>query len=381
MDPINNSIHGKPNAREIMDQFLAQGLPKEDASVELPAAVAEILAGASLKLTNMPANPGKSFNDQTTIPELDGPDAVVGSSFDWALLAAKLKDDNDKYQAKIAAAAIKKQQGEIDANAKEHLAKVNDSLKKMDKAAKMGVFMKVFGWLMVGISLVMAAATCGAAGGLVAGAVLGAVAATTLQVLNETGVMEKMTKAIADGLKKSGCKSPAADILAAVFTALFEIGIGLGASFGGAKFAASRIAGIVKKGMDAGMKAEQVLDIIAKKTILRTMTMAANAMKQLSGNLRYLPLIMKYADWGFKAVGLGAQTGAAKINYDSGVASSEVTKHKGKGKSQSKKLEELMDTMNEIFAQLMSSADVIANLLIRTDEEKLAIAVRAEQMA
>ena len=379
MDPITNS-HGKPNALEIMDKFLAQGLPKEDSSIELPAAVAEILAGASFKLVG-PVNPGKSFNDQIMPPDLDEPDTASAAAIDWAVLAAKIKEDNDKYQSRLLALGIKKQQGDIEAHAKEQLDKVNDSLKKMDKAAKMGLFMKIFGWLMVGISIVAAIATCGMAGGLVVGAVAGAAAGVALQVLNETGVMEKLTKAITDALKKGGCKSPAAEILGAVFTALLEIGVALGASVGSSFAVGKKFANLVDKGMRLGLTKAQAMEAATKLTFMRMMSHAVEGAQKLTGRLKYLPMIMKGMEEGLKLLGYAVQPAAAKVNLDYGLANAKVREEQAVRMILAKKLEEMTDALNEVLMQLMNSPEVIAKLLINTDEGKLAIAARAEQMA
>ena len=380
MDPIVN-LKDMPNAQEILERFLAQGLPQEDSSIELPAAVAEILAGASLKLSNVPANPGKDAGDHFPLPELDEPEVPVSASIDWAVLAAKIKEENDKYQAKIASSGVKKQQNEIEAMANERKAKIDDTLKKMDKAAKMNIFMKIFGWLMVGVSLVMAGVTCGMAGGLVVGALAGAAAAVTLQALNEAGVMEKLTKAIADGLKKSGLKSPAADILAAVFTALIEIGVALCASIGGGAAAASKINKLADKAMKMGMTSEQAWQAATKQTLLRVMRHATEGAQKLTGKLKHLPVIMKGVEEGLKLIGYAVQPAAAKVNLDYGLANAEVNKQKGIDQTRVKKLEEMIDALNEILMQLMNSPDVVANLLIKTDEGKQAIAARTEQMA
>ena len=376
MDPIS-STHAKQNAKEIIDRFLAGGLPKEGTPVELPAAVAEILAGASLRL-GAPANALKDVDGQLSIPEPDEADLPRASAVDLAKLAALVKLDNEKYQLKVKKSCIEQQNSEIEAQSAERRAKLEKTLKDMDKAARMGLFMKIFGWLMVGLSLLMAGLTCGAAGGLVVGAVAGAVAATTLQILNQTGVMEKLTKAFAEGLKKNGCPDQLAEILAAVFTALIEIGVGLGASFGSAWAAGKSFGKLVKAGVSAGMTLEQATAAAARQTILRTAEMAAKAMERI---FKFMPSIMKGVEWGFKAIGLGSQIASAEISWEYATSKSEETRAKALLRKLMQQQEQLMDEMNEVIEQLMNGDAVVAKLLLGSDQVSNEIAERTARMA
>lgn len=366
--------HGHQGTGEIPPGFGIQGAAQEGISAELVQQVADIISGKSVDV-NVVDQIIDDIVAQLSVPELDEANAVA-LGVDLALLAALMKINGEKYKAQIDKALIDKQNSDIDAQTKERLAKLDETLKQMDKAAKMNAFMKVFGWLMVAVSIAIAAVTCGAAGGLVVGAVLSAAVALTFQVLNETGVMEKFTKAVADLLKKMGVDDKTAEIVAAVFVAVFEIALSLLTGKIGGKLAA-KANKIFKAAMDAGLKAgltaeqayAKAMAAVAKHTIMRTMKMATMALARILGSGEKA---LKIAKWVFEgvmqALGIAGQAGSSATNFNYMMAKSEETLSKAQLKHLMKVLDEMMEALEQIMQQLMSGDSDIAKLLLTTDD-------------
>lgn len=76
--------------------------------------------------------------------------------------------------------------------------KLDEAAQKAAEAKKTEAAMKVLTWVAVALSILLAVVTGGV------GAIIGAAISTTMAVLNETGVMNKLTDAIAKGLEGTG---------------------------------------------------------------------------------------------------------------------------------------------------------------------------------
>lgn len=369
-----NAVDGPSGNGNVPAGFNFGDVAQDGISAELVQQVADIISGKSVDVNIV----DKIVDDivaQLSVPELDEANAVA-LGVDLALLAALLKINGEKYKAEIDKALIDKQNSDIDAQTKERLAALDETLKQMDKAAKMNTFMKVFGWLMVAVSIAIAAVTCGAAGGLVVGAVLSAAVALTFQVLNETGVMEKFTKAVSDLLKKMGVDDKTAEIVAAVFVAVFEIALSLLTGKIGSS-AASKAGKIFKTAMDAGLKAgltteqayAKAMAAVAKYTIMRTMKMATMALAKM---LKSGDAAVKIAKFAFEAVtqalSIVGQAGSSAANFNYMMAKSDETKAKADLKHLMKVLDEMMEALEQIMQQLMSGDSDIAKLLLTTDD-------------
>ena len=369
-----NTVDGPSGNGNVPAGFNFGDVAQEGISAELVQQVADIISGKSVDVNVV----DKIVDDivaQLSVPELDEANAVA-LGVDLALLATLMKINGEKYKAQIDKALIDKQNSDIDAQTKERLAKLDETLKKMDKAAKMNTFMKVFGWLMVAVSIAIAAVTCGAAGGLVVGAVLSAAVALTFQVLSETGVMDKFTKAVSDLLKKMGVDDKTAEIVAAVFVAVFEIALSLltGKIGGSAAANAGKIfKAAMKAGLKAGLTAEQAyaraMTAVAKQTIMRTMKMATMALAKM---LKSGDAAVKIAKWTFEAVtqalSIAGQAGSSATNFNYMMAKSDESKAKADLKMLMKALEEMMDSLEAIVQQLMNGDADIAKILLSTDD-------------
>lgn len=367
--------HGHQGTGEIPPGFGIQGAAKEGISAELVQQVADILAGKSVDVSVV----DRIVDDivaQLSVPELE-PANAAALAVDVALLAELMKIDGEKYKAKIEKALVDKQNADIDAQTKEFLANVNKTLKEMDKAAKMSKFMSIFGWLMVAVSVAVAAVTCGAAGGLVAGAVIAAATSTCLQCLNQFGVTAKLTEAIAKALKDKGVDERTAEIVSAVFVALVEIALSIVSGKIGDAIA-SKFDKLVKAGMKAGLTLKQAEEVAMRLTVMRTMDFA---MKSLEKMCRHLPKIKAVVEYLMKVIGVSGQIGSADANYDYGVAKSEETKQKAILKEMMKVLQEMMDSLEEILTQLMNGDSDIAKILMSADEGMKDMMRRTPNMA
>lgn len=174
---------------------------------------------------------GKSNVSGSTIPTLPSPDQDIATGSDLAQLLLKLQTETTDVQLKSAIDSIKANKKSLEAKHKERMKKIEDAIKKSEKAAKSGKWGKAFGWIATGLSVLLAAASCVATGGLTLGAVMAVALPVMMQVLDSTGEMDKIMEGLTKVFKDMGLKEPAAQICAMVTVFL----IVLLASKGGGK--------------------------------------------------------------------------------------------------------------------------------------------------
>jgi len=133
-------------------------------------------------------------------------------------LIERLRNEEIQVQAENAAKRSEAQKGTIKAKRDQQISKISENLKKIDDANAKKRRMRIFGWLLAGLSVLLAAVTGGLAAGIAAVAVTG-----TMVALQETGTMDKLAKAIENSLIKNGCSEKTAKILSMVFTSLITI--------------------------------------------------------------------------------------------------------------------------------------------------------------
>jgi hypothetical protein len=109
---------------------------------------------------------------------------------------------------------------------------------------------------MTALAVVAAVVACVATGGLAVGAVVAAGLALTCQILNETGVMEKLTEKLAQGLQKLGLSKDAAEIVAQVAIAVAIVAASIAA--GNIGSAAIKATGAVKTFVDIALPALKI---------------------------------------------------------------------------------------------------------------------------
>jgi transloator len=179
-------------------------------------------------------------------PILAPPATFDASEMITKVLALRVKMGDERL-----AASMKDVQhtGTVQKEKNQELAqKTADAQKKIEESKTGALVAKIFGWIAVGITVLAAIAT----GGLLAG--VAAAVAVTMTVLSETGVMQKMTDAIAESLKKdqgmddNAAKTAAGFITMAISIAVSLVTLGAGAAGAGAKVAeaAAKIATAAK---------------------------------------------------------------------------------------------------------------------------------------
>ena len=224
----------------------------------------------SLRITNTPVNSRSetgTVNGATGTPSIDNPDDETAKEVDLEKLIMYLQLESSEEQAQLAQERINMQKDTLATSHKERMDKLNESLEKMDKAARTNKFNKIFGWLMAAVAVVVAVAACVATGGVAIGPCIGAAIAVGTCVLTATGAMDKILEGIAKGLEKLGMSKEAAQIVAQVAMAVVLIAATLATCGAGAGAAASgtaaTIAQSIQKGADVAMKLMGVASIIS----------------------------------------------------------------------------------------------------------------------
>jgi hypothetical protein len=171
-------------------------------------------------------------------PILAPPATFDASEMITKVLALRVKMGDERL-----AASMKDVQftGEARKAKNEELAqKAAEAQKKIEESKTGSLVAKIFGWIAVGLTVLAAIATGGALAGVAAAV------AVTMAVLSETGVMQKMTDAIAEGLMKEGISEDSAKKQAAFITMYISICVslltlGAGAASAGAKVAEAAV--------------------------------------------------------------------------------------------------------------------------------------------
>lgn len=159
-------------------------------------------------------------------PSLTGPDGNLNAD-SLALLLMELRGKTDELQAVSSKESIEFQKTKkVEAN-KKMMEKLEKYHKKMKEAKKAGLASKIFGWVGVGLTVLAAAAAVVVTGGAAAPLVAAAVIAVTMQVLNETGVMQDLME-----------KSPEAYWAVFAVTTALQIGLSIGGGIAVANAAA-----------------------------------------------------------------------------------------------------------------------------------------------
>ena len=237
-----------PNITDVTLQSTETSKSAEAKTKELIKDVAKILAGSNVRVSSPTAGvdqtEGKRTSGSTNVPALDNPADIKQLEANLEKLLSYLQMDNEERQAEMAKDRIEIQKDTLDAERKTRSEKIEKSLKDMDKAAESRKASKIFGWIMTALAVVAAVVACVATGGLAVGPVIGAGLAIACQVLNETGVMDKIVDKLAKGLESLGMSKQAAQILAQVLITAAIMAASLGAGFAGG--GASAVSTLIK---------------------------------------------------------------------------------------------------------------------------------------
>ena len=250
---INTNVARQASAIDTAAQ-LAKGLGLSEKATQAVKEVAALLGNRNVNVS-APAgvrSEAGTPTGATGAPVLDNPDDEKAKEADLEKLIAYLQLENSKEQAEAAKTRIESMKGELELEHKDRKAKMDKSLKDMEAAAKARRRNSIFGWLMTGLAIRGAVVACVATGGLAVGAVIGAGIALGAQILNETGVMEKLVGGLSDLLQKAGMSKMAADIVAQVAVTLLIMAASLGAGFAGGAASATQLTSEIGKALQAG---------------------------------------------------------------------------------------------------------------------------------
>ena len=306
----------------------------------------------------------KSAQFAAETPELDAPEVKENEidAADLAKLVALLKLETDEKQATEARKRIDAQQQEIKDRSAERLAKIDNSLKEMDKAAKASLFMKVFGWIAVGIAVLAAIGASVVSGGVALGPVVGAVLALTMQLLNDNGVMEDLTQGLADFLEdKLHFSKQAAQIVAAVTIAIAQIAVSIGGGCG-ANAAAGALSNSTK----------------AITTMANVMQKASTLLETTVSNLKLYALGLSLI---MGTLGLCGQIQSADANYGAGMAEADLTHFEALLAMLKQQLDDSEKDLEELIQMLANGPTQIAQLIEASLESQELIANNIGQMA
>ena len=330
---------------------LAKGLGLSEKATQAVKEVAALLGNRNVSVNAsapVRTEPG-TVAGANGVPVLDNPDDEKAKEADLEKLIAYLQLENSKEQAEAAKARIESMKGDLEVEHKDRKAKMDKSLKDMDEAAAARKRNSIFGWLMTGLAILGAIVACVATGGLAVGAVIGAGIALTAQVLNETGVMEKIVGGLSDALQSLGMSKMAADIVAQVAVMLVIVAASVGAGAAG-----------------AGSSATQLTSALGK--VLQNAAQIAKPALSLATGL----------------IGLGSTVSGgvgAYQSYKSGMSDAELKETEKYLAIMQQRLDEAEEELQKILEQIQSLVGQIAQLLSSQTETTNEIAMQMGQMA
>ena len=340
---------------------LAKGAGIAASAAEVVRDVAAILSSRSVNVVNVASGteqPGQPAG-ATGVPALDNPADLKQLEENLEKLIAYLQLDNEERQAEMAKERIETQKESIASEHKDRQAKIDETLKKMEDAAKSRLANRIFGWLgaIVAVAAAVAAVAftivTGGAGAVAAGfAVAGAVVAVGALIMSETGATDKLTKMLAESLEKAGLSKNAAKIAAALIINLSIMAVSLGCSVGG------MVSGFASAG----------------KAIMDMATMAVRVAK----------MAQTAASIASTAVGVGALaagTAATATSYQVGLAQADLSELEKIMAELQRRLDESEEELNAILEAIQNGLGQIAAILASATDTQTEIAGQIGQMA
>lgn len=266
---LNTTAQAKLSAEELA-KLLGGNTEK---TKEIIGKTVEILSGANVRVTrggavgvDGNADAGRT-SGATGAPALDNPGDARNVQANLEKLVAFLQLESEEQQADAAKTRIESQKGRLDAEHKTRMAKIDESIKKIDDAQKSRKVNRLFGWLSAIFSVIVAVVVTAVTGGVAAGfAIAGAALAVASLIGDETGLTDKLTEKIADSLQKGGMSKNDARMKAALIVNLTVMGLGIVCS-AGAMVGAIKGAADVARNVTTLMKTVQNLSTIGNTAI------------------------------------------------------------------------------------------------------------------
>ena len=334
---------------------LAKGAGVTASAAEVVRDVAAILSSRSVNVVNV-ANgaeqPGQP-SGATGVPALDNPADLKQLEQDLEKLIAYLQLDNEERQAEMAKERIEVQKETMAAEHKERKGKIDETLKKMEEAAKSRLANRIFGWLGAIIAVAAAIVTTVVTGGAAAAfAIAGAVVAVSALVMSETGLTDKLVNAIAESLEKSGMSKNGAKIAAALIVNLAIMAVSLGCSIGGM---VAGFASVGKAVADMAETAAKVAKIAQSATSIASTAIGVGA--------------------------LAAGTAATATSYQVGLAQADLSELEKIMTELQRRLDESEEELNAILEAIQNGLGQIAAILDSATDTQTEIAGQIGQMA
>ncbi len=330
---------------------LAKGLGLSAKATDALKDVAAILSGSSVNVTaaGRTEEAGRPAG-ATSIPALDNPADIKQIEANLEKLIAYLQLDNEERQAEMAKERIEVNKDSLAAEHEERGKKIDESIKKMEEAAKARTASRIFGWLGAILAVVAAVVTTVVTGGAAAAfAITGAVIAVTSLVLNETGAMDKMVEGLAKALEKSGMDKSKAQLAASLIVNLTIMAISLGCSIGGMAAGFAQMAKAAADTINAVAKAVQTASSIANSAI--------------------------------GIGGLAAGIATTITGYKSGIAEADVTELGKIMAELQRRLEESEEELEALLQAIQDCISQIVELLASETDTQSEIASQIGQMA
>ena len=349
--PTVNTNNARQSSSIDLASTLAKGLGLSEKATEAVKEVASLLGNRNVSVTTptTPRSETGTVGGATGAPVLDNPDDEKAKEINLEKLVSYLQLESEKGQTESAKSRIESIKGELELEYNDRKEKIEKSIKDMEKAASSRTRNKVFGWLMTGLAVIGAVVACIATGGIAVGAVIGAGIALGAQILNETGVMDKIVSGISKGLQSLGMSKQAADIVAQVAITVAIIAASVGAGVAGG------VAASANAGNGFSNAAKIALEVTSK------------ALKIGAGVLGATSTVSN---------GVGVYQ-----NYKSGMSEAALKETEKYITAIQQKLEEAEDELQQILEQIQSLIGQIAQMLSSQSDTVDEIALQIGQMA
>ena len=343
---INSIPAGKMPSTIDQTADFAKGLGLSDKATETIKNIAALLGGRNVSVNTNPRADGAETGrptGSTGVPALDNPADIKQLEQNLEKLLSYIQMDNEERQTAMAKERIDMQKDALDAERNNRSEKIEKSLKDMDKAAESR-------------KASAAVVACVATGGLAVGPVIGAAIAIGCQVLNETGVMDKIVEKLAKGLEGMGLSKQASQILAQVLitVAIMAASLGAGLAGGGASAVSSVAKGIADTAKGLKVTVETMEKIRA--AVALTMTIVG--------------------------IGSGVASGVGAYNaFKAGMSQADVSETEKYITALKQRLDECEEELNQILQMLQQAISQVAEMLSSATDTQTAIANNMGAMA
>jgi len=348
---------------------------------ELIGEVANILSGENVRVSRG-ATAGADGNKDTartsgatSTPSLDNPDDTSAKEANLEKLISYLQLDNEERQTEMAKDRIQLQQTSLDAEHKDRMEQIDESIKKMKESESASKWSRAFSWIGAIVSVIAAVALTVVTGGAAAAfAIAGAVLAVTSLVMNETGAMDSLTKSLAESLQSSnGMSKRDAQLAASLILNVGIIVLSAGCSIGGMVAGISSAASTAAKVAETAAKAA---DTAAKAA--NTTTNVLGMTTQTAKTIQNIISVLGTATMTGSLAASGASTYYTKRSDDAKAETTELEKFITQLQQ---RLEESEEELQALIQLIQSGLSDVAQIVGSATDTSSEIANNMGQMA